>query len=1124
VSGACLSGTGRRPTAWLAVLSLLGWGLVVSAVGVATAPPAHAAVAARSTMPLLLVHGYTDSCKVFTSVDSVDPGPGAVTALDYFHAQGYTDVRTVGYYQGGGHTTSYHTHPPSYTDDAEIANHGDCFANVRDREQSAHGYGCQQAVTSLTGSEIATDGYLNSPIEYLGCLLAWYIHDVNTAEGTPVDVVAHSMGGLVIRSALAFSFVGNTFGYPTTPLKVRRVVTVGTPHLGITGTFAAAYRGTDKSVEVNEMTACAGLVASCQVEAINVVPPAAVTINTSKLLTALKNAGTPRGGSNAYWALMGSSVQCSAAANGLPSCANINELGALTRYTSGGTSYVLPDTDGAVNADSQMGMPADYKVMYGGFDTYPDPNNLTSFISVPAQGVVYSHEANSCLDLSTSDLSLTIDVPLIGQVTLITIPTEFCLTPPFYFNDGTSAGTLAHVCGSACGRGIDDLNVLYDAPQAVPGALAEIVSLLPPPPAPAGTVGHAKHAGNDYPWETIGLFDHQNEGTDPWAEYYGQCDSFAAWKVYENLYGTGAHPLPSIFPAPGWAPPYPGISNIDQNTWGNAGDWSRTAPQHGWAVDGTPRPGSIAVWNNGHIGPVGHVAYVTDVYTDGSITMENYNLLGNGQYSKFNLPRGGGSVTSFNRTITVPWPDGFAHIGDGPALDANGNPKPPDPKPSAPVWGYPGNVRVIGPGSASSQFSLVDVWYLRTAHGMLGSEEYTHTNGPTAVSTATWTPAGLAADTCYQVDTFVPDNYSDNATAVYRISDAASTSYAAANENAQTNDWSELGVFRTNGSGGISVRLDDRGDTGHYVAADAMRFWRQSDCTRQGNVSPIMMPTSYYPAGSWSPWSGHGFFGTEQYTTTTGTLYPGRTASWTPGRLLPNRCYDVSLYVPDNHSNNPAATYNTGDAVYGGNFWPLINENAFTNQFAGIGTFRTDGSGYLPVSLQNNGPSGDFVAADAAAFALNPICLPQNGGSSTFGTPMGSGVLGPGSPTTNFTTTGNWYSFLGFGLANHQLYAPDGTPGTARWTFNGTGGACYSLRAYVPIQGYANNTSAQYSVGTSLITGFPTVNQAVTNGWTSLTGYIRTGSDGVVTVTLTPAGNPGAFTAADAISFTRVTC
>ncbi|HEU5427419.1 MAG TPA: CHAP domain-containing protein [Actinocrinis sp.] len=1054
-----------------------------------------------------------------------------MTTVDYLHSQGYTDVRTVGYYADGGHTSQYHTRGNLTTNDAPIANGGDCFVNVRDTEATKHSSDCSKASDLNSPSFSYDDGFVNSPIEYLGCLFAWYVYDVNTTEGTPVDVVAHSMGGLVVRSALAFSSAGNTRGYPAAGLKIRRVITVATPHLGLTGTNAALYNVQQPGEEITEMTTCAQFAGSCAVAAINQAgSTVTATLHTSSLMIALKAAGLPRGGDNAYWALMGSSTQCQAASRALTSCINFNQLGALNTYASGGTTYDLPDTDGVVNTDSQMGMAADFKILYGGFDVNTDPNNITAFTSVPAQGNVYAHEANSCFDIDSSNWTLNIDVPIIGNVGTITIPTEFCLTSPYYLNDGSSATTLAHVCTTetdSCSGGINDLNVLYNAPQSEPASLAEIVALLPPSPANLFTVGHAKHVGNDYPWETIGLFDHQTEGTDPWAEYYGQCDSFAAWKAYENLYGTGAHPLPSIFPAPGWSPPYAGVLNVNQNTWGNAGDWSRTAPQHGWTVDSIAVPGAIAVWNNGHIGPVGHVAYVTDVYSDGSITLENYNLLGNGQYSKFNLPPGGGTVNSFNQSITLPWPDGFAHIGDGAALDANGNPLPPDPKPATPVWGAPQNVKVIGPGSSSSQFSLSNVWYLRTAHGMLGNEQYTHTNGAAAVSTATWTPSGLAANTCYRVDAFVPDNYSDNPTAIYTVRDSTGTSYAAVNENVQTNDWSELGVYKTDsGGGGLSVVVDDRGTTGLYVAADAIRFWRQTNCSAEGDVSPVMAPSSFY--GTWTGDSGHGFFGNEKYSATTGTSTAAKNAMWTPAHLLSYGCYDVSLYVPDNYSNNPGASYWSNDAYYGP-FYPQVDENGYTNQFAWIGTFQAYSDGTLPVEIFNSGPSGDFVAADAIAFVLNPSCLAQNGGVNAFGSTYSSTIIGPGSSPNQFSTTNDWYYQIGHGYANHELWThTNGSKAvsTATWTFTGSANACYTASAFIP-NNYANNTSAAYTLRTGNGSVNTTINQSTSTGWTPFANNpkVKTGSDGKITVTLNDTGpSTATYTAADAISFVPAGC
>lgn len=67
-------------------------------------------------------------------------------------------------------------------------------------------------------------------IRHLGFHLAWYLYDHFSRDGTPVQIVAHSMGGLVVRYALA-QVERNTAGYPDR-LLVEDVVTLGTPHAG----------------------------------------------------------------------------------------------------------------------------------------------------------------------------------------------------------------------------------------------------------------------------------------------------------------------------------------------------------------------------------------------------------------------------------------------------------------------------------------------------------------------------------------------------------------------------------------------------------------------------------------------------------------------------------------------------------------------------------------------------------------------------------------------------------------------------------------------------------------------------------------------------------------------------
>ena len=66
------------------------------------------------------------------------------------------------------------------------------------------------------------------PIQDIARDLARYVHTAYTRNGEPVDIVAHSMGGLVTRVALLGSAQGWE-GFPPR-LDVDNVVTLGTPH------------------------------------------------------------------------------------------------------------------------------------------------------------------------------------------------------------------------------------------------------------------------------------------------------------------------------------------------------------------------------------------------------------------------------------------------------------------------------------------------------------------------------------------------------------------------------------------------------------------------------------------------------------------------------------------------------------------------------------------------------------------------------------------------------------------------------------------------------------------------------------------------------------------------------
>src|SRR5262249_25646003 len=82
----------------------------------------------------------------------------------------------------------------------------------------------------LQGEQPDVWGTVNDHIDRIACLLAWYVYDHYTAPpgGIPqaVNMLGHSMGGLVIRDAIARS--GHDSGFPG-PLRVLRAVAVASP-------------------------------------------------------------------------------------------------------------------------------------------------------------------------------------------------------------------------------------------------------------------------------------------------------------------------------------------------------------------------------------------------------------------------------------------------------------------------------------------------------------------------------------------------------------------------------------------------------------------------------------------------------------------------------------------------------------------------------------------------------------------------------------------------------------------------------------------------------------------------------------------------------------------------------
>lgn len=173
-----------------AAAAIAAAGAIAAAVGATALSAAPAGAATGTSTTVLLVHGLDGGNLLEGDLpldSTVNCGDSTQTAwANGLRARGHTDVRTVAYYVG------------DYN----------CFTSVPGR-------GDNSMWTSLTE---------------LGRELAWLIHDGYTRHGRNVAISAHSMGGMVVRSAL--SGVQNRLpGFPPY-VQVSDVVTSGSPHAG----------------------------------------------------------------------------------------------------------------------------------------------------------------------------------------------------------------------------------------------------------------------------------------------------------------------------------------------------------------------------------------------------------------------------------------------------------------------------------------------------------------------------------------------------------------------------------------------------------------------------------------------------------------------------------------------------------------------------------------------------------------------------------------------------------------------------------------------------------------------------------------------------------------------------
>lgn len=97
-------------------------------------------------------------------------------------------------------------------------------------------YKCDQ-----DGTTIGTAADNNTPIETIAHDLAWYLYTTYSSHGRTVEIVGHSLGGLIARAALA-AFAAHNPTYPPT-LLVQDVVAISAPFGGTDfGCSATSYQ------------------------------------------------------------------------------------------------------------------------------------------------------------------------------------------------------------------------------------------------------------------------------------------------------------------------------------------------------------------------------------------------------------------------------------------------------------------------------------------------------------------------------------------------------------------------------------------------------------------------------------------------------------------------------------------------------------------------------------------------------------------------------------------------------------------------------------------------------------------------------------------------------------------
>lgn len=203
-----------------------------------TVSPSHAEAATHANVlpastrsgkdTILLIHGFNGdgygSSGGFNCTDTANYGWG--TVLNYLSGYhniggqqllwGRQDFRTIKFYSGDYNCAQqkYGAPPGTLQSDADY--------NLHNSQYTSH---CSNYVPGNEGNN-------NESIYHLSCLLAWYIHLNFDHVGWNVEIVAHSMGGLIIRNTIYQVTQHKSSSMPSTLGSISDVVTFATPHNG----------------------------------------------------------------------------------------------------------------------------------------------------------------------------------------------------------------------------------------------------------------------------------------------------------------------------------------------------------------------------------------------------------------------------------------------------------------------------------------------------------------------------------------------------------------------------------------------------------------------------------------------------------------------------------------------------------------------------------------------------------------------------------------------------------------------------------------------------------------------------------------------------------------------------